>query len=163
MNHREKFAAAVIPPQQPTAEQWQAVHEALMPTYGSAVLDCDGYSLSLNKLQQGESGLAIYPYVNGSFKGKWILEDCEERRRFLRPVSHARYSAKDKKLYQKLDRYLGKKVDPKKYDVKITYYYWAWPSFASLKRHLIKNNNVIRLVAINGKPVKADALEALAA
>lgn len=26
---------------------------------------------------------AIAVYINGSFKGKWLVEDCEERRRFF--------------------------------------------------------------------------------
>ena len=125
--------------------------------FGNAKLECDGYKLSLTKSQRGESGLAIFPYVNGEFKGKWINEDCEERRRFMRPVAHARFTPKDKALYKKLDRYQGKKPDPKKYDEKITYYYWPWLSFASLKRHLIKHNQSIRITHINGRALDDSA------
>jgi hypothetical protein len=145
---------------QPTPEQWQAAHVALCGLFGSVELHCDGYRLTIEKRLLNERNLCLLPYVNGEWKVAWMVNDCEERRRFMRPVTRRRHSAKTEKLFRRIDRITGNK---RQYNETITYHFWEWLSFAALKRHLIKNNEAIHLVAINGKPVKADALEALAA
>jgi hypothetical protein len=138
----------------PTAEQWQRAHVALCGLFGSVTMDCDGYRLTIEKRQINESNLCLLPYVNGEWKGAWLSTDCEERRRFMRPVKRQRYTGKFKKLIKRTDRILGSQGD---INETVTYYFWDWPSFASLRRHLIKHNQSIRITHINGRAVDDSA------
>lgn len=124
-----------------TKEDWDKVEASMNSPYGRITLLCDGYNLTL------ESGiykrkLSTIIYVNGVFKGAWILEDCEERRRFFRPVQTLVWRTKfTKGLSKKSLKNLG--IDPKE---KRTSHSAEWSSFRALKAHLIKNNTSIELV-----------------
>lgn len=130
-----------------TKQDWAYVEERLKKQFAIVVLDCDGYRLSLTLKQISDMGLAIFTYINGEFKGRWMLEDCEECRRFLYPRVRYVMSAKDRKSWVKD---LGKRwLKAHNIDVDKTYtaYLPWWKSFRSLKAHLIKNNTSIELVS----------------
>ena len=125
-------------------EDWKKVEDALESLYRIAVLDCDGYKLSLNLVMATKYRNEIRFYVDGWLYVKWVLEDCEERRRFCRPVHRRKYK---KASFKGLSKRTLKtwKIDP---DEKYTTYGLTWKSFVSLKRHLIANNKEITLVEV---------------
>lgn len=88
-----------------------------------------------------KSKLAVY--VNGTFRGKWLVEDCEERRRFCYCVKHSLIKKNcpenKKKWFLKA---MGKNEEDYAYYTYSPYY----PSFAALRRQLVKNNQDIQLI-----------------
>lgn len=128
-----------------TKEQWLKVSYALSHPYGSASLICDGYTVNLQVVSTGKLKFAIQPYIDGWSKGKWLLEDCEERRRFMRPNTMRLYTAKQiAEMTKGLSKSAVRKYMPG-LDKKIPFYSLVWPGFAALKRHLIANNQVIEI------------------
>ena len=136
---------------QPTKDQWKRIEEALSGAYGSVDLDVDGYALRLEVRRTGTLRYEILPFVNGWNKGEWISNDCEERRRFLRPVTRRLYSpAKVAEMTRRLTKRAATEfIERFKLDASHTYYLLSWPSMRSLRRHLVKNNERIRLLRIH--------------
>lgn len=65
-------------------KDWEKAKERLMLPFGSVKLIADGYAVTLQKVPVKDMfHNAIAVFINGEFKGKWLLEDCEERRRFI--------------------------------------------------------------------------------
>jgi len=129
-----------------TQEQWQDVEEKLKSFYNIVCLNCDGYKLELCLQRTSQMENHIGFYVNGVFKGKWILEDCEERRRFFRPVTRKVFPLATR---QRVKKAYGKREYAKQaeqWEKSSTYYLSHWKSFKRLKSHLIKHNNKIELV-----------------
>lgn len=127
-------------------QDWKLVEERLKQLYSTVKLRCDGYEVSFVLARIGQFKNGILVYVDGVFKGKWLMEDCEERRRFCRPINKSFHTAKEKQSLRKLPkkwRKESKALDP---DLKYTYYANYWTSFRTLKSHLIKNNRDIELV-----------------
>jgi len=128
-----------------TTQDWKEVKENPKLFYSNVRLKCDGYevTLVLGRIAQFEN--AILVYVNGEMRGKWLTEDCQERRRFMQPVKKSLYSQKQKAAMKKMSKKFRTKydIDP---DKAYTYYRPHWKSFNSLKRHLIKHNESIELV-----------------
>lgn len=61
----------------------EKVDEALASVWSPCVhLKIDGYKVSLNLTQKSRFQNVIMVYINDEFRGKWLMEDCEERRRF---------------------------------------------------------------------------------
>jgi hypothetical protein len=133
-----------------TKEDWKTVEDNLKLFYTLVKLKCDGYNITLRleRLTQFKNGIAIY--VNGKFEGKWLIEDCEERRRFLRSVNMFLYTQKQRANMKKISKGLRKKCGLPDPDVRSTYWTYYWNSFQSLKRHLIKNNTTIELLTGGG-------------
>lgn len=128
---------------QVTAQDWKEIEQKLTGFYTSVKLICDGYVLTLSLVRIDAFKNAIRIYVNGVFEGRWIVEDCEERRRFLCPKTRDFYSKKEKASFGKVSKKLAKEFS---LDSKYTYYDYKWKSFRSLKSHLIKYNKLIELV-----------------
>jgi hypothetical protein len=126
-------------------KDWDDVKNALKDLYNSVVLDCDGFRLRLHLGRIDTYRNAIMVFVDDWFRGEWLLNDCEQRRRFLRPVkisAHSKgYRQKIKKLSARELKILG--IDPHK---AITVYDYKWPSFPALRRHLERNNQSITLI-----------------
>ncbi|AEG60035.1 hypothetical protein [Desulforamulus ruminis] len=124
-----------------TPQDWKEVELSLNSFYKQAVLMCDGYkiTLTLGRISQFKNGIKVY--VNNVLKLKWMIEECEERRRFFRPIKKSLISPKEKAAFKRL----SKKA---KLDIKTEYTYYApyWTSFRALKAHLIKHNKSIELV-----------------
>jgi hypothetical protein len=123
-----------------TKVEWEQIEKSLQSPWGQVELICDGYKLTL-QVHRDKMRLVIMTYINGHFKGIWMSEDCEERRRFLRPkVSKVYKDSFFKGFTKKEQKYLKAK-----YDESITTYLPYWGSFRPLKAHLIKNNTSIEL------------------
>lgn len=89
-----------------TPQEWKEVEESLNSFYSTVELRCDGYevTLALRRIDQFKN--AIFVYVNGVIKGEWLIEDCEERRRFLRPVKRSLLSQKQKAALKRISKRL---------------------------------------------------------
>lgn len=124
-----------------TREQWKHFEEQLSQPYGRLNLLVDGRLLELH-VRHLDRKLVIAWYVDGNFLGKWLTEDCEERRRFARHSTRHLFSAKVRKGVHKSFQ--------KKYGLDGTYtgYHWFWLSPAALRRHLVKHNASIELAEI---------------
>lgn len=123
-------------------QDWNEVEEKLKILFNPVKLAIDGFEVTLVLVRTSQFENSILPYINGILKGEWLVNDCEERRRFYRPVSRSIYSKKEKAAMKKLSKRAQKEMNINP-DKKYTYYSPYWSSFRSLKSHLIKNNNVI--------------------
>ncbi|MES2401834.1 MAG: hypothetical protein V4573_17720 [Pseudomonadota bacterium] len=131
-----------------TKEDWKKVRVELQFPYGRAELLCDGYALTLQVQQVKPLKFEIGFYVNGFFKGEFIVMDCEERRRFSCPKQAFVFPPADRtRLLKELGTRRAHRMFPD-IDKKFTWYSSHWSSFASLKRHLVANNKVIELKEI---------------
>ena len=129
-----------------TKEDWAYVEETLKSPYKIVKLNCDGYILGLHLQRIGTYKLAICVYVNSKLRGDWILNDCEERRRFFKRTQKSILSASGMKKFRKLS-----KKEQEEWREKFFYdiYSPCWTSFGSLKKHLEENNESIELVKGN--------------
>lgn len=126
-----------------TKEDWKTVEEKWTRPYTSINFKVDGYDVSLQPVIY-KLKLVHTVYVNGWMKGIWLNTECEEGRRFYRPVTKFIFSAKQRKTFLKI---CGKKrYSESNYDKKITSVYPDWVSFTAFKKHLIANNKEIILI-----------------
>lgn len=126
-----------------TAEEWKKVDESLKSVMSPGItLKIDGYQVRLFLTQKSQFQNAIVFYVNDEFRGKWLTEDCEERRRFCCCKKRSVVTEKDYKLYG----IRGKKA---KQEFKDRYsyneYFSYWTNFEKMKKHFIDNNESIEL------------------
>jgi hypothetical protein len=129
-----------------TPQEWQEVEERLKRLYGRVHLQVDQYHLTITLERVSQFRLALVIYIDGIFRFEWITSDCEERRRFFRPVKRFFNTPKQRANLKKMPQWLQKEsklFDP---NAQLTVYYPDWTSFTALKRHLIKNNTSIELV-----------------
>lgn len=133
---------------QPTVEQWKKAEDALAGYFGDVVLHCDGYVLNLRLQRIKPRQFTICVYVNGCIRGEWLASDCEERRRFFRPVTRRIHQSKFIDAMIKI--YGKKKLPPDTYKTG-TYYLFDWRSFGGLRRHLLAHNTSVRIVEIYGR------------
>lgn len=126
-----------------TPQDWKEVEKSLKSFYSAVNLMCDGYkvTLLLGPISQFKNALLVY--IGGEIRGKWLREDCEERRRFFRSVTKSICSPKEKKAWKKLSKKTRLELEAM---TRYTSYYSYWTSFRALKSHLIKNNSEIELV-----------------
>ncbi len=83
-----------------TETEWKQVDNALKSVYGFGVkLKIDNFDVSLKLRQCSQFKNAIFVYINGEFRGKWLTEDCEERRRFFPCKRKSVVGEKDFKAY----------------------------------------------------------------
>lgn len=126
-----------------TDEQWKQIKQQLSWTGAQVELLVDGYRLTIQRVRASEMRDELMVYVNGKFIGKWISEDCEERRRFFCPRTRYLYpAAKRKRMMRGLSKRLAREVGA---DTKYTHYKPWWPSFDALRRHLVKHNKSITI------------------
>lgn len=127
-----------------TAEQWKKVEENLQFLFSPFVkLKIDGYEVSLALRQVSQFRNAIVVYINGEFRGKWLSEDCEERRRFFPCKKRCATNTNELK---KLG--VRSKKEIQKWKEKATYneYFSAWTNFKAMKKHFEMNNKSIELL-----------------
>lgn len=127
-----------------TNEEWNKVEENLLFFGYSVKLEVDGYKLTLLAVRE-KMKLYIMVYINDKFKFEWIEDDCEIRRRFLRPLKRCAIKQKE------LDKLTRSKKKQKEIKEKYTYITYSpyWSSFGRLKNHLIKNNKSIEYYTDN--------------
>lgn len=127
-----------------TAEQWKQVEEKLQFVLDSGVkLLVDGYEVSLYLSQVSQFRNAIVIYINGEFRGKWLTEDCEERRRFFPCKKRCLTNANELKKMG-----IRSKKEIQKYKEMATYnaYSSAWTNFKAMKKHFEANNKSIEIM-----------------
>lgn len=127
-----------------TKEEWEYAEKRLYNTYSRLQLKVDDYDVSIvvEPLKPLKNVLVVY--VNGEWKGKWLSEDCEERRRFYQKHTGNILSRKEQKRLAREKKAVREAVGKTTYD----WYSPYWTSFRSLKSHLIKNNKSIELVKL---------------
>jgi hypothetical protein len=125
-----------------TAEDWKRIRDTIT-IYRPVNLLVDGYKITVKKVFVSETKAAYFIFVNGEFRGKWGLEDCEERRRFFyryeRYVNRPAYR-RQLILMEKKSKGLFKPVDVNK---KNEYFTPFFPNFRALQKHLGKYNEKI--------------------
>lgn len=126
-----------------TKEEWKKVDIALTSVFAPPVnLKIDGYKVSLKLTQKSRFQNAILVYVNDEFRGKWLAEDCEIRRRFYCCKKRSVVTEKDYKLY-------GARSKKAKQELKDKFsyneYFSYWTNFEKMKKHFIANNKNIEL------------------
>lgn len=128
-----------------TKEEWEYAEKRLYNTYSRLQLKVDDYDVSIvvEPLKPLKNVLVVY--VNGEWKGKWLSEDCEERRRFFQKHTGNILSRKEQKRLAREKKAVREAVGKTTYD----WYSPYWTSFRSLKSHLIKNNKSIELVKLS--------------
>ncbi len=97
-----------------TKEDWKVIKNSIT-LFCPILLKIDGYEISITLQIISKTKLAYFLYIDGCFKGEWLHEDCEIRRRFIRKEKHRTFEI----------------------------YTPFWNSFTTLKNHLIKNNKEI--------------------
>jgi hypothetical protein len=122
-------------------EDWQVIEKRLVYPGASAKLTVDGYAVDL-QVELDKMRMIITVYVNGSWKGIWLTTDCEERRRFMRPVIRRRKPFTPQQI-----RLLGKKWCEEQRKP-FTYYLPYWPTVGAIRRHFEKHNSSIELVVV---------------
>lgn len=126
-------------------DEWQALEQRLTWPGAQARLVCDGYEVTL-EVQRVKLRMVIAVFVGGWMRGEWMLKDCEERRRFMRPLV-----IRPKPFTKAQIRLLGKKWCEEQIAKRTgTYYIPYWPSVTALRRHFQKHNTSIERVTREG-------------
>lgn len=128
--------------------EWDRAKEQLQQGWpcGLVTLVADGYevTLRLQPVDMFKNGIVIF--VNGQFKGRWLVEDCEERRRFLPQREKAVMDKKARAMWNRLPKRekerLAALVDP---DRTYTEYAMHWTSWSALVKHFEAHNADIRI------------------
>jgi hypothetical protein len=129
-----------------TREQWDEISRKLQSFWTPVRLLIDGYEITLQLERISVFENAILVWINGQWKGEWVLNDCEERRRFFKPTKrrNAFLARLQKSLGKRRAAQICKGMSPY-----FTGYSQCWKSFPALKRHLIANNESIDLAPEN--------------
>lgn len=104
-------------------------------------LDCDGYAVSIRAFQIRPLKYGLLICIGGEFKGTWLLQDCEERRRFMRPICRYLFK-KSIRTTPSHRRLLGRD----KIDCKFVRYDAVWLSPRAMLRHFERNNKIIKII-----------------
>lgn len=125
-----------------TVEEWKKVETELSSPFGYVKLKIDGYNVTIRTLPDRPLHYALVVYIDGEFKTKWCIEDCEERRRFCFKSKKSLLTVQDKKKLKRERKAVREEVERR---MTIYTYYPIFNSFRTLKSHLIKNNVSIEL------------------
>lgn len=127
-----------------TEAEWKKVDGSLKSVFSyGAKLKIDGYEVSLCLSQVSQFSNAIAVYINGEFRGKWLSEDCEERRRFYQCKRKSAVKNSDFKKFG-----IRSKKDKAELWERYAYdeYSSVWTDFRKMKKHFIDNNHQIELI-----------------
>ncbi len=137
-----------------TEAEWKQVDKALKSVFSrGAKLRIDGYEVSLCLRQISQFSNAIAVYINGEFRGKWLTNDCEERRRFFCCKKKSAFKDKDAKAFGVRSK---KRISELKEKYSYCEYSSHWKNFRKMKKHFIENNLQIELIKIDGYDIKGD-------
>lgn len=126
-----------------TPDDWKYVEKELSFLYGRCDLICDGYRVGLHVMEVKKMWFGIVAYVNGHLDFKWLRQDCEERKRFMRRVERLLLKPSEQKAEKKLAKLCKR---PSRHDKKIVYWEPYWTNVTALRRHICRNNENIQLV-----------------
>ncbi|CAH0445479.1 hypothetical protein LMG10661_01697 [Ralstonia syzygii subsp. syzygii] len=138
-----------------TREQIIAIEYELASPYGMVKLKCDGYTVDIRVEREKPLKYVLVVYVNGEWKDNWVKGECEEAKRFCRPITRPFHSAQEK---AKLVRTFGKRRAAEyfpKLNASMTTYMPVWPSAKSMLRHFGKTCADVELVTL-GYPASAE-------
>lgn len=133
-----------------TAQDWADIKREMSGLFGQVELRVDGYRVTLQRRLVRANRLTNLLYVNGLMKGEWLISDCQERRRFMRPSTRSLFRTRkpDAKMVKELGKRRAEKLMSDMFmQYKITSYMSDWPSIASFKKHLLANNTSIEIEA----------------
>ena len=85
-----------------TKEEWKQAEEALTHFFHPVELKVDGYDITLILERVSVYQNKIMVYIGGEFRGQWMAEDCEVRRRFLQEQRHNILSGKQRAEFERL-------------------------------------------------------------
>lgn len=128
-----------------TSEDWKIVEFTLLSPFSSVKLKIDNYNVSIVCEQEKPLHYCFVVYIDGIFKCKWLMEDCDIRRRFYQQHTKSMLNSKQKKQLKHESKYVREKI---KKNMSCKYYLPYWKSFKSLKSHFIKNNDSIELIEV---------------
>ncbi|MGH1509493.1 hypothetical protein [Ralstonia solanacearum] len=138
-----------------TREQIVAIDHELSSPYGMVQLMCDSYRVDVRVERAKGLSYTLMVYVNGAWHPAWIKGECEEAKRFMRPVSRSLFTAKRKaELTKSFGKRGVKQVFPE-LDKKITQYMPTWSSAKSMLRHFLKTCEDVSVMHI-GYPLQQD-------
>ncbi|MDE5917695.1 MAG: hypothetical protein K2G62_06185 [Oscillospiraceae bacterium] len=126
-----------------TAEEWKTVESALIPPFGRVKLKIDEYNVDIGVVYDKPLKYCYSVYIDGIFKSKWLLEDCEIRKRFCQKHTKSLLNAKQKQKLKRESKAFREQIIEQ---TTVVWYEPYFSSFRTLKSHFIKNNNSIELV-----------------
>ncbi|MCL1618357.1 hypothetical protein [Ralstonia pseudosolanacearum] len=121
-----------------TREEIIKIEYELASPYGMVKLKCDGYTVDIRVEREKPLKYILGVYINGVRNMSWVKGDCEEAKRFCRPIVRPFYSAQEK---AKLIRSFGKRRAAEyfpKLNESHTSYMPFWPSAKTMLRHFSK-------------------------
>ena len=130
-----------------TKEEWKQAEEALTHFFHPVELKVDGYDITLILERVSVYQNKIMVYIGGEFRGQWMAEDCEVRRRFRQEQRHNILSGKERAEFERLPKRRQKELR-EKYPMQYSCFTPQWSSFRALKRHFCANNQSIELVKV---------------
>ena len=131
-----------------TKDEWKQAEESLKSFYSPVRVKADDYDITLVLERVGPYKNMIMMYINGQFQGKWLADDCEERRRFMQKKVRSLLSQKQKADFKKLTKRQQKELNERYHNLNFETYSPQWSSFGALKKHLIANNQNLTLIKI---------------
>lgn len=132
-----------------TKEEWSRIENVLTGAFGRVELLIDGFNVTLNIERVRNLKYGIMTYVNGEFRGAWMMEDSEIGAKFYRP--NTRF-INNSKLRAELIKIWGGKRCPKhrleEINKKITLHDPVWNCAKKMRCHLVKHNTDISIIKI---------------
>ena len=128
-----------------TSEEWNKVEQTLLSPFSSVKLKIDGYNVSVTCMPEKPLHYCMHVFIDGKFKYKWLMEDCDIRRRFCQQHTKSLLNAKENKQLKRKSKYIRDEV---KKNMSCKYYLPLWRSFRLMKSHFIKNNDSIELIEV---------------
>lgn len=136
-----------------TKEQWQAIEDQLMGSFGQIKLKCDGFEVNASIQRVSALQLGICIYVNGWVKGEWYKGEADEARKFLRRTDHYVWKAKDRAEAEKWLKKRGLDAKTREFwhgvatDKSSVWCPW-WTNAKAFCRHLRKTCTEIEVIQI---------------
>ena len=135
-----------------TKEDIEKITAELALPWGYVSLRCDGFDVTVAVVRTGTLKYGLTVYIDGFQKGKHILEDCEERRRFLRPATRYLYSPKDRqKIIKECGKRMAKRIGV---DKSFTIHSHGWLSARTMLRHFLTNNASVELIGVGASAAR---------
>lgn len=129
-----------------TKDDVEKIKAELGLPWGRVALRCDGFRVTVAVTEVGALKYVLRVFVNGWLHASQVLDDCEERRRFMRPSLVRLYPpAKRQALVKQVGIRLAKKMGA---DATLTVYSHHWNSARVMLRHFLANNENVELVGV---------------
>ncbi len=126
-----------------TNGKWKKVEKSLRAGRNVKLL-IDGYNIELRIVKFRNHSVGIMPFINGEYKSEWLLNDCEERRRFYSTIRGFLSSEREQErvLQEADEEEYGKWLKKNSY-----YEYRAvWTSLELMRIHFERKNVSIELI-----------------